>query len=342
MNIPELSYGCVHCGYSCQGLEAELSRAEYETILGTVDPAAVVQRDERYWLRKKGCGSCHFLLPEGAEGRCDLHRRHGLEAKPRPCREFPFRAVETPGGVYLGASFACRAIATGQGPALREQSFSLSPRGLPEYPLAPGLEFDWSRYAEWESRALALLSQQGPAGLWSAPLSITMELLGVPPAPPTPFLEQELQAAFRGLLALAEGPMDREPLMRFLQAHAERGSYSSQVLGCRVDIDAVLRRWEEPWSLWPEVAAFFEHLLFRKYLLEGPDVHSRLCSLPLLAQILQFLVHARRPVGAGREDALWALRVLEERLTFHARGLENYLGRCGRAFLEGIALGGGN
>jgi hypothetical protein len=98
----------------------------------------------------------------------------------------------------------------------------------------------------------------------------------------------------------------------------------------------VLERWEEPWSLWPEVQPFFEHLLFRKYLLEGPDVHARLCSLPILLQILQFLVSARSPEGGGGEDVRWALRLLEERLTFHARGLERYLGRCGEAFFRGL------
>lgn len=339
MNIPELSYGCVHCGYSCQGLEAELSQAESEAL----DPEAVVVRDSRYWLRKEPCGSCHFLLPEGPEGRCDLHRRLGLEAKPRPCREFPFRALDTPGGVFLGASFACRAIATGQGPALREQNFSLATRTLPSFPLAPGIELDWKRYVEWELRSRDLLRAQGAMGLWSAPLTATYELLGLPPAPPSPLLEQELQAAFRGLLALAEGPMEPETLRQFLQAHTERGSYRSRILGRDVKIDEVLGAWEEPWSRWPEVAGFFEHLLFRKYLLEGPDVHSRLCSLPILAQILQFLVQARALGGSDREeDVLWAIRALEEKLTFHARGLENYLGRCGRAFLEGIALGGGN
>lgn len=342
MNIPQLSYGCVHCGYSCQGLQVELSQTEYETLLRTVDPKAVTVRDQRYWLHKEGCGSCHFLLPEGEQGRCGLHRQHGMEAKPRPCREFPFRLLDTPGGTYLGASFACRAIATGQGPPLREQTFDLPSRSLPNYPLAPGLAFSLATYQEWESRALALLRQQGLAGLWSAPLSVTFELLGRPPAPPSPFLEQELQSAFRGLLALAEGPMEREGLLEFLQAHGERRTYTSGLLGGEVNVGEVLGRWEEPWSLWPEVAGFFEHLLFRKYLLEGPDVHSRLCSLPILAQILQFLVQARCPDGGGSEDALWALRVLEERLTFHARGLENYLGRCGRAFLEGIALGEGN
>lgn len=335
MNLPDLRYECVHCGYSCQGLEVQLSSHEHDQ-LSSEHPGAVAERDGRFWLRKEACGACHFLMTSEGEGRCRLHRDQGAEAKPVPCREFPFRAMETPGGVFVGASFACRAIAQRLGPSLNNQEISVRTLAWTEVPLAPQLPMDWPRYLRWE----ALVGQQlllGPQGLWSAALEISLEVLQTPPRPPSASMEADLQAAFRGLMALAEGPMDQPTLLAFLQAHAEQGSYVSRILAAPVDIGAVMQRWEEPWSLWPEVVPFFQHLLFRKYLLEGPDVHSRICSLPILAQILEFLVLAKTPSGADREDVFWALRVLEERLTFHARGLDGYLGRCGRAFLEGLS-----
>jgi Fe-S-cluster containining protein len=335
VNFPDLRYQCVHCGYSCQDLEVELTRTEYETLLETVDPQAAVQKGDRYWLRKQQCGSCHFLLSEG-EGRCSLHRSHGMAAKPQPCLEFPFRALATPGGVFVGASFACRAIATRQGPPLSAESVVVRTLELPACPLARGLDFDWPRYLDWEARVDRLLREQGPTGLWSAALETSVEVLGGNARQPSPAMEGELKAVFRGLLALAEGPMDSDELLAFLQAHLEESTYASRIVGGPVDVGNVLGRWEEPWSLWPEVVPFFEHLLFRKYLLEGPDVHSRICSLPIMAQILEFLVLAKTPEQAGPDDVTWALRILEERLTFHARGLERYLDRCGRAFLEGL------
>jgi Fe-S-cluster containining protein len=335
VNFPDLRYHCVHCGYSCQDLEVELTGPEFQTLRETVDPAAVVERVDRYWLRKKECGACHFLLSEDGQGRCDLHRRHGMEAKPQPCREFPFRALATPGGVFVGASFACRAIATRQGPPLSKENVDVRTLEMPAWPLAPGLGFDWERYLRWETRVGDLFRQRGPTGLWSAALEISVEVLGGTPRQPTPALEGELKAVFRGLLALAEGPMDSDGLLAFLQAHMVESTYSSKILDGPVNVADVLSRWQEPWSLWPEVVPFFEHLLFRKYLLEGPDVHSRICSLPIMAQILQFLVLART-TEAGPGDVTWALRILEERLTFHARGLERYLGRCGSAFLQGL------
>lgn len=312
----------------------ELARPEYEALLQE-EPLSVREQDQRAWLRKRSCGSCFFLDEGEAGGRCELHRRRGPQAKPTACLEFPFRAVETPGGVFVGASFACQAIAQRQGPPLTE--VRVRTLTLPETPLAPGAPMDWERYLRWEARIGELLRQTGGTGLWTAALELSLEVLDLPPRSPSPAIEGDLQAAFRGLLALAEGPMDQPTLLAFLRAHTEQTVYPSRILGCPVDVAEVLGRYEEPWSLWPQVQPFFEHLLFRKYLLEGPDVHARICSLPILAQILQFLMLAKRP-GAppSPNDVGWALRVLEERLTFHARGLERYLGRCGGAFLNGL------
>jgi Fe-S-cluster containining protein len=335
VNIPDLRYDCLHCGYSCQGLEVELSSIEYEA-LRSLDPQAVTENRDRHWLRKRECGACHFLSAEESGGRCQLHSSYGPQSKPAACREFPFRALATPGGVFLGASFACRAILERHGPPVDVVEAQV--RELPPYPLAPGLDMNWPHYQSWERRVARRLEEQGGLGLWTAALELTLEVLQAPAREPKPSLDDDLQASFRGLLALAEGPSDESELLAILQALAQRGAYTSRLLGGPVDVGAVLDSWQEPWSLWPEVEPFFQHLLFRKYLLEGPDVHSRVCSLPIMAQLLEFLVLARagnRP--ASLAHAHWAIRTLEERLTFHARGLELYLGRCGQAFLRGLA-----
>jgi hypothetical protein len=244
--------------------------------------------------------------------------------------------VSTPGGEFLGASFACRAIVERHGPAVDVRSADCTVLALPETPLAPGLDFSWQRYQAWEDRTLVLIRERGPTGLWTAAFEASFEVLGGADYRPTPALESEIQAAFRGLMALAEGAMKEAELLAYLGAFANQGRCMSRLLGGPVDVGEVLARWEEPWSLWPEALPFFEHLLFRKYLLEGPDVHSRICSLPVMSQVLQFLVHARARSAGTVEDFRWALRLLEERLTFHARGLSSYLGRCGHAFLEGL------
>lgn len=330
MNLPALRYECLHCGYSCRGLQVELS-PETAQRLTERHPQAVRQDGERSWLRKNDDGSCHFLLPDGP-GRCALHRQEGAEAKPSACRDFPFQVRETPGGTFLGASFACRAIATGHGPPVSEAPPKVSVASRTDWPLAPGVPFDWDRYLRWEQTVSARLAQ-GPAGLWAAALEVTEELRGGPRGFDQQ-AEEALSAAFRGLLALAEGPLDPSELWVFLTAHQQGGRYPSQLLGREVDVGRIQGEWREPWPDWPLFQEFFSHLLFRKSLLDGPDVHSRLCSLPLLAQILQFLMLASEPYEDPRSASLQALRTLEERLTFHARGLEGYLGRVGQAFLN--------
>lgn len=336
MNLPDLHYECVHCGYSCQDLEVEISEEDFARLVRLVGESTVVVKRERRWLTK-GCQGCTLLAKENGQGRCTLHRDHGMQAKPQACREFPFRAVLTPDGPYVGASFACRAIATRQGPALSRESFEARALALPETLLAPGVSLEWERYLRWEDRVGSLLRDRAEIGLWSAALEIGSELLGVRVALPSDAMEAGLQSLFRGLLALAEGTMDEESLLAFLAAHQQRGQYFSRLLERELDISFVLSRWEEPWSLWPRAVPFFEHLLFRKFLLEGPDVYSRICCLPVLAQVLQFLTLSRAQGDPGEEDFLWALRMLEERLTFHSRGLERYLGRFGQLFLESLS-----
>ena len=338
MHLPDLHYECVHCGYSCQDLDVEITVEEAARLNDLVGDVAFEEKKERLWLRK-GCDGCSLLSSEFEQGRCTLHRQHGLMSKPRACREFPFRTIVTPGGAYLGASFACRAIATRAGPAVTAETAETRALAFPEWEMSPGVPFDWPRYLSWETRVRSALLQRGEIGLWGISLELGSELLDCPVGPPTVAMEEGLWSLFRGLLALAEGSMEEETLLAFLNAHQSKGRYFSHLTEAEVNVGAVLARWENPWSMWPRVVPFFEHLLFRKYLLEGPDVYSRICSLPVMAQLLQFLVWSRAGQTADEEDLLWALRILEERLTFHSRGLERYLGKFGALFLQGLAEG---
>lgn len=338
VNLPDLNYECVHCGLSCATFEVELDPLDAENVEKLGGPEAVTRSRDRLWLKKESCGTCHFFI-DGQDGGCRIHKTQGLRAKPKPCQEFPFRAINTPGGVFVGASFACTAILGRHGPPIQESSVASTPLTFKEYPLAPGIAFDWETYLGWESRVLELFRTQGQVGLWSAGLEFSILALGGGLYQPTESMEDALQSVFRGLLALAEGPWDSESddLFRFLQAQTERGTYQSRLLeGEPVEVDKLLARWEEPWTMWSEVAPFFEHLIFRKYLLEGPSVHARICSLPILAQLLQYLALSHHPDGSQTTDVHWALRQLETKLTFHARGLENYLERCSSAFLNNM------
>lgn len=334
MNLPDLDYECVHCGYACEQFDVELTGPEFDNIRALAGATAVAERENRLWMRREPCGSCNLLLAR-RENRCGLQDAHGFQAKPRPCKEFPFRLRSTPGGVFVGASFACTAILEGRGPRVSAESLSCEPPvAMPMPELAPGMPFDWQRYLLWEESTLQYLRELGGVGLWRSALERSAELLGEGPVS-NPGLEGELEKLFRGLLALAEGPLEADPLVELLTAVAGHDRFESRLVGATVDVADVMARWQEPWEHWQVARPFFEHMLFRKYLLEGPDVHSRLCSLPLLAQLLQFLTLARSPQPSA-SDARWAIRQMESKLTYHARGLDGFLGRCGVAFLTNL------
>lgn len=337
MHYPNLRYSCLHCGYSCRTFDVELESVEVATIAGLV-PDSTTERQRRWFLRRTECGDCVWHRPQRENGQCGLHANYGQEAKPARCRDFPFRAVSTPAGTFVGASFACQAIAEGHGPRLSAGTSSPRPRALPEVPLAPGHPFRLETYLEWECHIQTRMTEQGRAGLAIAARELAASVGQV--AEPER-LKAALQKLEGSLLALAEGPWNmpggEERLDALLLAHESGGRFYSRVAGTTVDVGEVRRRWEEPWTLWPLAHPFFEHLIFRKYLLEGPDVLSRVASLPTLADLLQFwaLVHARSP---SRSDLNWALRQLEQRLTFHARGGEAFMGHFAAAYLDRFGL----
>jgi lysine-N-methylase len=68
-------------------------------------------------LNHRDDGSCVFLSPEG---RCRIHERFGYEAKPLPCRLFPFVLVPVGDHWRVGLRYACPSAAANKGRALPE------------------------------------------------------------------------------------------------------------------------------------------------------------------------------------------------------------------------------
>ena len=51
-----------------------------------------------------------------------MHKSHGYDFKPRVCRAYPFQPVRTPGGLFVGLSFACESVLADSGRAIAEQA----------------------------------------------------------------------------------------------------------------------------------------------------------------------------------------------------------------------------
>ncbi len=82
--------------------------------------------DTRVLCRENG--SCTFLREDKL---CALHATHGLKQKPQTCIDFPFRFIDTPGGPYVGLSFACTAVLQNHGRPVEDQRDEIS-RNYPE------------------------------------------------------------------------------------------------------------------------------------------------------------------------------------------------------------------
>lgn len=103
---PDAHWGCNGCGACCHGLQVELTAEEdaridrhlYDDVLEGEDYAEEVfltaDRGPRRVLRQTGPDqACVFLADDG---RCWIHARQGMEAKPDPCQIFPLMVVHVP------------------------------------------------------------------------------------------------------------------------------------------------------------------------------------------------------------------------------------------------------
>jgi lysine-N-methylase len=110
------NWDCHVCGNCCKEYHVVLSNDERRRIEGQGwqnDPAlagvTLFTRFGRWWKRRyelamRGDGSCIFLSDQG---RCRIHERFGHEAKPLPCRLYPFVLVPAGDQWRVGMRFSC-------------------------------------------------------------------------------------------------------------------------------------------------------------------------------------------------------------------------------------------
>jgi len=106
---PDIRYGCVLCGKSCQQdwdiwihpdlpvrIQPHLRR------LGLTEQSAFVSEGGRVRLARDERG-CRFL----SDSLCSLHCQLGVRYKPNYCQQYPWIFVDTPEGLRVTASYTC-------------------------------------------------------------------------------------------------------------------------------------------------------------------------------------------------------------------------------------------
>lgn len=161
-------------------------RAEIKEGFGDLDPLVPSRMTPGKKIVRKTheCGTCVF---QGPDKLCNVHKVHGMAHKPQVCMDFPWRFVESPGGVYVGLSFACTAVLENAGQPVGEQRAELDAH----YPAAQSKRdamravrlthrhcISWDAYMQTEAVLRRLLAQQGqPFGLRLVAQSIFLDLL---------------------------------------------------------------------------------------------------------------------------------------------------------------------
>ena len=118
--LPEQRYSCHGCGECCRDFTIELRGDDFERVAAQgweqeLGGPFWIDFAGRRWLRQRTDGACVFL---GEGGKCRIHARFGLEAKPIACQLFPFTFAPGPVDARVGVSFACGSVRRSVGAGL--------------------------------------------------------------------------------------------------------------------------------------------------------------------------------------------------------------------------------
>jgi Fe-S-cluster containining protein len=185
---------------------------------------------ERLTFARGASGACVFL---SEANRCGIHTHLGYGAKPQVCREFPYHFVDTPDGIAVGLSFACRAVLHHEGAPLAGQADAVAAIAatsariatLPDpIVLYSGVDITWAQYRPIEDALLAILGDEAVAvphallaGSLLVALAVSLARLERRPAAAAPRqtltggLAELARDAYRPLLRVARDVTPRAP-----------------------------------------------------------------------------------------------------------------------------------
>ncbi|MCX7049448.1 MAG: hypothetical protein NTX50_28680 [Candidatus Sumerlaeota bacterium] len=198
--------------------------------LGAKEETAFEQSpsNPNFLVFKRRHDACVFL---GDDNRCRLHARYGPDSKPYVCQRFPFHFVETPGGVYVGFSFACPSVLHQDGApaedsreeALRVFSLKLEPDKTLETPrLDSALSVSWEEYSQIERALDAILAREDQSVALClvaghAWLSILRRMIAAAGTAAIPhYIQKTTSDGFAQAFAIARKPVARPQLKRML------------------------------------------------------------------------------------------------------------------------------
>lgn len=349
IHIPDLAYDCVMCGRSCrqrwsivvdeelqaailasQGAQRAKERGYLPLNVGQ-QPVEVGRREDH------GCA----LLND--DELCSIHGELGFQAKPHPCRQFPFHPIPGPDGFYLGMSFACKAVQEGLGRPLEAHRTEVESlveelierHGLKEHenlvPLDEERTATWDEYLQFETN---LRQQLQPELLEPMLLHAAFAVAEESPLPPrVQFAEMVVSMVLSSVVSLIEERTPGPGRNVIAEAFSEGKPYFSPRL--QREVEPIL-----PEPVYREqTLRYLDHVLFRKYLTHGNMV-GRLLFMAVVTKALDYFAHQEAYL-AGREspdleDYFAGLATIEVDVMLHADGVETMHGLLSHGFQMAI------
>lgn len=179
LELPTLqNWSCHNCSGCCRQHLIEVTEEERQRIIDqnwSAEDGIPADRPvlvpfgppwkKRYRLGHQPDGACVFL---DEKGLCRIHAKHGEDAKPLPCRIYPYAFHPSRKGVVVSLRFSCPSVVRNQGRPLSQQSRELKeyakavvPEGvntLPPPAISNAARVDWrdfQRFVDALDRTIA-------------------------------------------------------------------------------------------------------------------------------------------------------------------------------------------
>lgn len=295
----------------------------------------------------------------GDDSLCKIHGAMGWEAKPVPCSQFPFTAVGTPDGLFVGATFFCTSVQQNTGrplaehePFVREISKFIHYQrlGYRPFKLADGATLDWEVYKVLEARLGETIASAGPLKATSRAFRVLSEgsaLVGEGGLTLEIFnrlwesasrsdlgadmmLGMQLEFFLGALLGVVEVGADIEH-RAICESFIENKKYHLPRLQADVDfaLAASHRSYVEQ-HFAGQIHRYLHSLLHRKFLCANRPVIDNVLFLYLMVRLLTVytsLYAQRRSPGLPPQESDYfkALDILEADVATHSRGLEKLI-----------------
>jgi Fe-S-cluster containining protein len=369
-------YQCTGCGSCCRGWNIHVDETSHQNIvtsecfekLKAECGSELFTRNERDFTlstARRGSGDCVFL---DREALCIIHREGSYDEKPLVCRQFPFKMIRTPGGVFVGMSFFCRSCQRNTGipvESYEQEMMKWLPMkhcrvaGESGIVIDEGLTVDWQGYLSMEDHITEYISENEDMegalrksmidictlslklrreGVTFAASEHISRLLGESPILPEieVFRESSLfyTAAVAGVLESSSPEASRANTEAILSG----GSLRSGVFGKDISMAKFSQYYRENPCSWkvPHIRRYIEHLVFRKQLLGQEPVLCNLAGILTAHGLLEFYLYLSAyqsgKTSPDMEDLYFSYGFVEKKFAAHTSTMMPFF----KVFAEGF------